>query len=129
MGKSLATVKGGLFAQYSSQLPSIEPYVLSMDHRRMAQYLAHKTQFEFRQILDTLVLSGVGATATYNYSEIDPVSSEMGGKRAIVSTPIINRTVTGNDIADVRETVTSLSADTFVPNPPYNGDRNPLGTR
>ena len=126
--KSLAQVKGGFFAQYGSQLPSIEPTILSMDHKRVAQALAHKTSFEFRQILDTLILSGVGATATLNYYEIEP-KEDMGGKRNIVATPIINRTVTGNDIADARETVTSLSSDTYTPNPVYNGDRNPLGTR
>ncbi len=129
MAKYSATVKGGFFAQYSGSLNSIEPYNYSMDHKRAAQYLAHKSQYEFRQILDTLILSGVGATAALNYSEIDPVSSEMGGKRAIVSTPIINRVVTGNDVSDARETITSLSSDTYTPVPVPNGDHNPLGTR
>ena len=126
--KSLAQVKGGFFAQYGSQLLSIQPYVLSMNHERVAQALAHKTSFEFRTIIDTLVLSGVGATATLNYYEIE-AKEDMGGKRNIVATPIINRVVTGNDISDVRETVTSLSSDTYTPIPVYNGDRNPLGTR
>jgi hypothetical protein len=53
----------------------------------------------------------------------------MGGKRNIVNTTIINRTATTADVSDVRETLTSLSSDTFTPVPVPNGDRNPLGTR
>jgi hypothetical protein len=134
MGKFTAQVKGGLHANYASTLPSIEPYNNSMDHKRAAQYFAHKGQFEFRAILDTLATNGVGSSAVANYSEIS-ASPELGGMRPIVSTPIINRAATTADINDVRQTVTNLSSavsgsgGTFTPNPVYNGDRNPLGTR
>ena len=128
MAKFTASVKGGLHANYASSLSSMDQYNLSKNHRHAAQYFSHKGRFEMRQIIDTLVLSGVGATATLNYSEIEP-NVDMGGRRNIISTPIINRTVTGDDIADVRETVTSLASDTYTPVPVINGDRNPLGTR
>lgn len=128
MGKYLADVKGGLFANYSGTLGSIDVYNKAKDHKYAAQNLAHKSEFEYRAIVDTLVLSGVGGTAVANYYEI-AASPELGGVRPIVNNPIINRVVTGNDISDVRETLTSLSSDTTMPNPIYNGDRNPLGTR
>lgn len=128
MGKYTAQVKGGMHANYGPTLGSVDVYNFAKDHRRAAQELAHKSELEFRTIVDQLILSGVGSTAIANYYEI-AASQELGGVRQIVAVPIINRVVTGNDINDVRETLTSLSSDTFVPNPVYNGDRNPLGTR
>jgi hypothetical protein len=128
MGKFAAVVKGGFFGQYSGNLASVDPYNYAKNHRDAAQNLAHKRNYEFRAIVDELVLGGVGSTATLNYYEIEP-NVEMGGKRQIVATPIINRTVTTADVSDVRETLTTLSSDTYTPNPVYNGDRNPLGTR
>ena|SRR5215471_16741875 len=128
MAKFLCDVKGGLHAGYGPTLGTVEAYNNSMDHKRAAQALAHKGQFQFRGIVDSLVNSGVGGTASVNYSEI-AASSELGGARPIVTTSLINRATTANDVSDVRETLTSLASDTFVPNPVYNGDRNPLGTR
>jgi hypothetical protein len=128
MGKFAAVVKGGFFGQYSGDLASVDPYYYAKEHRIAAQNLSHKRNLEFRAITDTLVASGLGATASLNYYEIEP-NVEMGGKRQIVATPIINRPVGSNDVSDVRETLTSLSSDTYTPNPVYNGDRNPLGTR
>ena len=129
MGKYTAQVRGGFFAQYGGTLTSMDPLLVnSKDHRRLAQELSHKKNLEFRAIVDTLVLSGVGGTAVATWPEI-AASQELGGLRPVVLTTIINRVMTGNDIADVRETVTSLSSDTYTPNPVFNGDRNPLGTR
>lgn len=128
MGKFTAQVKGGLHANYASSLPSIEPYNGFMDHKHTAQSLAHKGDFEARAITDALIGAAPGATALYNYTEIE-ANQEMGGRRNIVTTALVNRATTAQDVSDVKETITSLSSDTFVPNPPYNGDRNPLGTR
>ena len=136
MGKYSAQVKGGLHANYSATLGSVEPYNLAKDHKRGAQYLAHKSQYEFRQIVDSLVQSGVGGTATYSYSEIG-ASSELGGVRPVVSTSLINRVTTAQDVSDVRQTLTSLplgpgglpNPGSYTPSPIINGDRNPLGTR
>jgi hypothetical protein len=128
MGKYSASVKGGLFAQYSSGLASVDVYNNAKDHRRLAQELSHKKNLEYRGIVDQLVFSGVGGTAIVNYYEI-AASPELGGLRPIVNSQILNRAVVINDLNDVRETLTSLSSDTYTPIPVYNGDRNPLGTR
>lgn len=128
MGKFTASVKGGLHANYSASLGSIQPYNASDNHRIAAQALDGRRNMEFRAIVDSLVASGVGGTAAATYGEIEP-NVEMGGRRTILSTSIINRATTASDISDVRETLTSLSSDTHVPSPPANLDRNPLGTR
>jgi hypothetical protein len=128
MGRYTAQIKGGLFAQYAGSLTSIDLTLASKDHKFPAQNLAHKKNYEFRAIVDTLLGVAPGATATVNYWET-PGGSELGGVRTIVNTPIINRATTANDVLDVKETLTSLSSDTYTPNPVYNGDRNPLGTR
>jgi hypothetical protein len=128
MGKYTAQVKGGLHVGYASSLGSIDLLNNAKDHRVAAQNLAHKRNFEFRAIVDELVMGGVGTTATMNYAEIE-ANVEMGGKRNIVNTPIINRQMTTADTADVHNALTTLSSDTYTPNPVPNGDRNPLGTR
>jgi len=128
MGKFTADVKGGLHANYAPTLSSADRYNLAKDHKIAAQNLAHKRNFEFRAITDSLVASGVGGTAALTYAEIEP-KEDMSGRRNVVNTTIINRATTANDISDVRETLTSHSSDTYTPNPVYNGDRNPLGTR
>lgn len=128
MGKSLATVKGGFFAQYAPTLGGIDRYNLAKDHRNTAQTLAHKGDFEIRELTDAIIRGGVGTVANASYAEIE-ANVEMGGRRNIVNTSLINRATTANDVADIREVITSLSSDTTMPNPVYNGDRNPLGTR
>lgn len=128
MAKFTAQVKGGLHANYAPTLPSIGAWSAINDHRYTAQTLAHKGDLEARTIMNTLMGAAVGATATLNYAEIE-ANVEMGGRRVIVSTPIINRITTAADLSDFKGEIGALSANTFVPNPVFNGDRNPLGTR
>lgn len=126
--KYTASVKGGLFAQYAGTLGSVDVYTNAKDHRRIAQELSHKKNMEMRGLIDTLVGVAPGATAAVHYYEIEP-NVDMGGRRNIIDSLIINRATTAQDVTDIKETITSLSTDTFTPNPVYNGDRNPLGTR
>jgi hypothetical protein len=128
MGKFTATVKGGLHANYSSVLSSIEAWNSIMDHRYTAQSLAHKGDFEARALLAGLIGAAAGGTITLNYSEIE-ANVELGGRRNIVSTPIINRVSTAADVSDLKNEIAALSVNTFNPTPVINGDRNPLGTR
>lgn len=128
MGKFTAQVKGGLHANYSSVLPSVEAWTNINDHRRTAQSLAHKGDFEARALLNALIGAAAGATATLNYAEIEP-NVELGGRRNVINTSIVNRVTTSADVADFKGEIGALSTNTFNPNPVYNGDRNPLGTR
>jgi hypothetical protein len=128
MAKYAAVVKGGFFAQYSGTLGSIDVYASAKDHRIAAQNLAHKRNLEYRALVDSLVSNPIGTNVTVFYPEIS-ASQELGGARPVVLTTIINRNTTNADKADIQETLTTLSSDTYTPFPPYNGDRNPLGTR
>jgi hypothetical protein len=128
MAKYAAVVKGGLFAQYSSGLGSIDVYNSAKDHRRLAQELSKKKNMEIRAILNSIVVGGLGQNATANYYEI-AAAEELGGLRPIVNRPLVNRTTVASDTVDIQETIGSLSSDTYTISPVYNGDRNPLGTR
>lgn len=128
MGKYVASVKGGYWAQYSGVLTSVDVATTNAkDHRRIAQELSHKKNLEIRGLIDALVGVAPGATALVNYYEIQP-AVDMGGIRAIAPSVIINRATTAADVTDIKETITTLSSDTTMPSP-FNGDRNPLGTR
>ena len=128
MGKSLASVKGGLHANYAATLASMAPWTNLNDHRYAAQALAHKGNFEARGLLTALIGAAAGGTATVNYTEIE-ANAEMGGRRNIVTTALVNRVTTSADVTDLKGEIAALSANTFVASPVYNGDRNPLGTR
>lgn len=128
MGKYVAVVKGGYWAQYQSVLSSIDVATTNAkDHRRIAQELSHKKNLEARAIIDALLGVAPGATALANYYEIQP-AVDMGGIRVVAPTALINRATTSADVTDMKETITTLSSDTTMASP-FNGDRNPLGTR
>lgn len=128
MGKYVATIKGGFWAQYTGVLTSIDLATTNAkDHRRIAQELSHKKNLEARGILDALIGVAPGATALVNYPEIQ-ANPDMGGIRPVTLVPIINRATTAADVTDMKETITTLSSDTTMASP-FNGDRNPLGTR
>ena len=128
MGKFTADVKGGLHAGYGAVLASVEAWNKLMDHRFTAQSLAHKGDFEARALLNALIGAAAGGTATANYGEIQP-SAELGGVRAVANLSIINRATTSQDVSDLKNEITALSANTYTSSPVFNGDRNPLGTR
>lgn len=124
--RSSAAVKGGLHANYGSTLDTIGPKIIDSYTRRMAQELSNKGQFALRSIMDTVLGAVPGNLASYWTAEIE-ASPEMGGKRNIVQTYVVNRNTTPQDVADIREALTM--AYNSSPNSSPNLDRNPLGTR
>ena len=126
MGKFTAAVKGGLHANYGSTLDTIGDKITDHFTRRMAQSLSNKGEFALRSVLDTVLGAAPGGTAAYFTAEIE-ASPEMGGKRNIVNTYVVNRATVAQDVTDIRNALTM--AWNSVANPPANLDRNPLGTR
>ena len=124
--RSSAAVKGGLHANYGSTLDTIGSKIIDSWTRRMAQELSNKGQFALRSVMDTVLGAVPGDLAAYWTAEIE-ASPEMGGKRNIVQTYVVNRNTTPQDVADIREALTM--AYNSSPNSSPNLDRNPLGTR
>ena len=121
-----AAVKGGLNAGYGSTLDTIGPKITDHFTRRMAQALSNKGEFALRSVLDTLLGAVPGTLASYWTAEIEP-SPEMGGKRNIVQTYVVNRNTVAQDVTDIRNALTM--APNSTPTQAVNLDRNPLGTR
>src|SRR5215831_20396753 len=120
MAKATCDVKGGLHALYGATLAGIDAPVGTMEHRFAAQALAHKSDFEYRALVDTLLGAAAGGTATKTYPEI-AASAELGGARPVNTINLVNRVTNAQDVADIKKTLTTLSANTFVANPVYNG--------
>lgn len=121
-----AAVKGGLHAGYGSTLDTIGPKITDHFTRRIAQELSNKGEFALRSVLDTLLGAVPGMLASYWTAEIE-ASPEMGGKRNIVQTYVVNRNTTAADVTDIRNAFTM--APNSTPTQAVNLDRNPLGTR
>lgn len=124
--RSSAIVKGGLHANYGATLDTIGPKITDAWTRRMAQRLSNKGQFALRSVLDTLLGAVPGTLAAYFTAEIE-ASPEMGGKRNVVNTYVVNRNTTAADVTDIRNALTMAPNSTA--NQAVNLDRNPLGVR
>lgn len=124
----LADVKGGIHAQYGATIGSIGPTNNDANTRRAAQVLNIKGEFGNMALLYGLLGAAPGPNVTYLYGEI-AASSELGGVRPTVLTPLINRNSTAADVTDLKNALTYMTGLTSNPTPVYNGDRNPLGTR
>jgi hypothetical protein len=92
----------------------------------MAQMLSNKGQFALRSILDTVLGAAPGGLAAYWTAEIE-ANVEMGGRRNIVQTYVVNRNTVAADVTDIRQALTMAFNSTA--NQAVNLDRNPLGTR
>jgi hypothetical protein len=124
-----ANVKGGLFGDSVglSQLVSIS----GKDGLRssVAKDLSQKSMLALRKIM--VVTAGVapGAVATQMYPQVE-ANVELGGKRAITQTALINRATTTADVNEYKNDLLTWSTrTTFGSNPVPNKDGNPLGTR
>ena len=122
-----ADVKGGLHANYSPTIASMGPNVIDHQTRRAQQSLNTKGEYVFRKLLEMLIGATPGATAQYVYPEIQ-ANVEMGGPRVIVNTNLVNRATTAADVTDLKNALVYMTTLTTMASP-YNGDRNPLGTR
>jgi hypothetical protein len=124
-----ANVKGGLFGDSAglSQLVSIS----GKDGRRSsaAKNLAQKSMLALRKIMITTAGVAPGAVATQTFPQVE-ANVELGGKRAITQTVLINRATTAADVSEYKNDVLAWSTrTTFGSNPVPNKDGNPLGTR
>jgi|SRR5882762_4457274 len=130
-GSSLATanVKGGLFGDSAGllTLPSISGK--SFNRTFAAKLLQTKSMLFLRSRM--VALDGVvaGSNATKTFPQVE-ANSELGGKRAITITTLINRNTTSADVTEINADVLSLTTRTsFGASPVANKDGNPLGTR
>jgi hypothetical protein len=121
-----AAVKGGLHANYGPTIGTIGPQITDNYTRKMAQMLSNKGQFALRSILDTVLGAAPGGLAAYWTAEIE-ANVEMGGRRNIVQTYVVNRNTVAADVTDIRQALTMAFNSTA--NQAVNLDRNPLGTR
>ena len=116
-----ATVKGGLFGQYSPTLTFVGD---SSVRRAIAR--------RFKQIpgLRELALTLNGAAAGQAASATRAVvsnSGQLGGRRAIDTVTVVGRNTDAADETAIDNDI--LSYDAHDPTPPINLDHNPLGTR
>jgi hypothetical protein len=126
---AVANVKGGLFGDSAmlTQLSSIS----GKNGRRSdaAKQLGTKTNFALRRIMLVTAGAAAGATATYNFPQVE-ANVELGGKRNITQTALINRATTAADVAEYKNDILTWNTrTTFGANPVPNKDGNPLGTR
>jgi hypothetical protein len=124
-----ANVKGGLFGDSAglTQLASIS----GKNGRRSdaAKQLGTRTNYALRQIMYVTAGAAPGATATYTYPLINASTSELGGKRVVVQTSLVNRATTAADVTEYKNDILRWSTrTTFGANPVPNKDGNPLGT-
>ena len=126
---STANVKGGLFGDSAGLLQL--SCVSGKEGRRSyaAKELGHRGQFALRRIMYVTAGVAPGATATYTYPLIE-ATEQLGGKRNIIQTNLINRVTTAADVTEYKNDILTWSArTTFGPNPVPNKDGSPLGTR
>jgi hypothetical protein len=131
MGTNTATanVRGGLFGDAAglTQLVSI----CGREGRRTyaAHELGTKIGFPLRAIMNATAGVAPGGVATYVFPTIEP-NVELGGKRTILQTALINRATTAADVTEYKNDILKWSQrSTFGANPVANKDGNPLGTR
>lgn len=122
-----ANVKGGLFEQYGSTLTQIRGF--GAMRTLAARALNSKSLLALRELMHTLNGVAPGSAALQTYSEIDPTATELGGKRTIVTTNLVNRVTTADDRDEIDETILARTANRHLTNSPANLDGNPLGTR
>jgi hypothetical protein len=126
---AVGNVKGGLFGDSAglSQLLSVS----GKDGRRSyaARELGQKSMLYLRRIMIVTAGAAPGAVATQTFPQVE-ANVELGGKRAITQTVLINRATTAADVAEYKNDVLAWSSrTTFGSNPVPNKDGNPLGTR
>jgi hypothetical protein len=131
MGTNTATanVKGGLFGDSAGlvQLASISGK--NSNRSYAAKDLGTKTNFALRRIMFVTAGASPGATATYTFPQVE-ANVELGGKRSITQTNLINRATTAADVTEYKNDILTWSTrTTFGSSPVANKDGNPLGTR
>lgn len=121
-----ATVKGGLFAQYSSTLTQINGK--NSGRRSVAQLLGQKSLRALRELATTLNGAASGDPASATNKRIE-ANSELGGVRTVETETLVSRNTAAADITAINADLLTLSTRTYDPTPVANLDGNPLGTR
>lgn len=124
-----AVVKGGFWETNGVGNLTPIPGARSYNRRIVAQSLGGSRLLAFKELVEVLNGAAPGVSA----SKIVPVvraSVELGGVRPIDQVAIIARPSTAADQQEIdQDLLTMTSRTTFGATPPFNGDRNPLGTR
>jgi hypothetical protein len=128
MARYQATVKGGFWSESSGNLSSIKLSANDFNSTRAVQALSKKGSFALRELLDNLTGQAPGNNVRFGYTQIAP-AEDMGGKRQIDQTYLIDRNTTPADVVAVKTALTEHSELTHTVEQRMNGDRNPLGTR
>lgn len=121
-----ATVKGGLFAQYSGTLSTIE--TMSAPRKRIYQLFRDKSMAAARATLRALNGVVAGGAVLVTNGRIQ-AAEDLSGKRTIESETLINRVSAAADVTDLNADLLPVSSKSYTASPPANLDGNPLGTR
>jgi hypothetical protein len=124
----VAQVKGGFFAQYSGTVESIKLSWNDFNSTRAVQALSKKGSYALRELVDNLLGQAPGNNVRFGYYRV-AASEELGGKRPIETTYLIDRNSTAADVVAVKAALTEHSEITHTVEQSTNYDRNPLGTR
>lgn len=126
-----AVVKGGLHANYSSNLDSIKLSWNDFNSTRAVQALSKKGSYALRELVDAMtsnVVPGAGGNVRFKMNQIAG-GPELGGVRPIETIYLIDRPFTAADIVAVKAALTEHSELTHTVEQSTNLDKNPLGTR
>lgn len=124
---AVANVKGGLFGDSAGLIQLTQVSGRGSTRTSIARRFGKRTMLPIRQVLATLDGVAPGATATKQFPLIDP-SVELGGKRTITNTYLVNRATTAADQAEtINDLLTWSTRTTFGANPPANKDGSPFG--
>jgi hypothetical protein len=124
-----ASVAGGFWPTNGVGSLTNIPGSRSPARRFTAQAFGGSRLLYMRELIETLNGQAPGVLA-FKSSPVIAASTELGGVRAIVQVPVINRVTTAADKTEIDEDLwTMTQRTTFGANPPANLDRNPLGTR
>lgn len=94
----------------------------------IARALGTKGQAATRERMVKLLGAVPGTQASYSRAYVSN-SEELGGKRIIAQDVLIFRPTTAADDTEITADYLTFSTRTYLPNPPINLDRNPLGDR
>ena len=126
---AVANVKGGLFGDAAGLLQLNSISGKNGLRSRAAKILGTKSEYALRRIMFVTAGAAPGATASYTFPQVEP-NVELGGKRVIVQTSLINRATTAADVTEYKNDILTWSPrTTFGATPVPNKDGNPLGTR
>lgn len=121
-----ATVKGGLFANYSTTLAGIRADDSSGLRKWANFYLNRRGGLALKKLAVTLNGAAAGSSASKAIGRIE-ANSELGGKRVVESLSLVNRNTAAADVTALNAAVFDDIEYTVAASVIANGDGNPLG--